>query len=145
MVRFPLWLDAADSVRRVPTGVGPGNFNREGGAISGDFHGAHNEYLGMLAERGPFGLIGWCSMLFSAGGALLRLHRRGSGTLLGIGIEPLIGAVAAVALHACVMEFFHFRHLWMLLVVIFAAVAETGVESSRVSVAVPRSAVAEGA
>jgi hypothetical protein len=145
MERFPLWLDAAHSVQQAPTGVGPGNFNREGGAVSGVFHGAHNEYLGMLAERGPIGLIGWCAMLFSTGGALLRLHRRGSGTLLGIGIEPLIGAVAAVALHACVMEFFHFRHLWMLLVVIYAAVAEAGVESSRASVAVSRPAVAEGA
>ena len=95
MERFPLWLDAADSVRRVPTGVGPGNFNREGGSISGVFHGAHNEYLGMLAERGPIGLIGWCAVLVSSGGALLRVHRRRSGALLGIGIEPLIGAVAA--------------------------------------------------
>jgi O-antigen ligase len=145
MERFPLWLDAAHSVQRVPTGVGPGNFNREGGAVSGVFHGAHNEYLGMLAERGPIGLIGWCAVLFSTVGALLRMHRRQSAAFLGIGIEPLVGAIAAVALHAGVMEFFHFRHLWMLLVVIHAAVAETGIESSRAAVAVPRPVVAEGA
>jgi hypothetical protein len=145
MERFPLWLDAADSVRRVPTGVGPGNFNRNGGSISGVFHGAHNEYLGQLAERGPIGFFGWCAILISAAAALIRLQRSGSATFLGIGIEPLIGAVAAVALHACVMEFFHFRHLWMLLVVVYAAVAERGVISARQPVAVRQPAVMEGA
>ena len=145
--RFPLWLDVADSVQRVPTGVGPGNFNRQGGRISGDNHGAHNDYLGMLAERGPLGLIGWCAVLASAAAMLRRLRAAmasGSGEL---GIAPLFGALAAVSLHSMTMESFHFRHLWMFLVVIYAAVAQTSPASLRQSVLLrpARPAIAEGA
>jgi len=145
--RFPLWLDVADSVQRVPTGVGPGNFNRQGGRISGDTHGAHNDYLGMLAERGPLGLVGWCAVLASAAAVLFRMRAAtasGSGEL---GIEALFGALAALSLHSMTMESFHFRHLWMFLVVIHAAVPQTYPASFRQSaLATPsRHAIAEGA
>ena len=145
--RFPLWLDVADSVRRVPTGVGPGNFNRQGGRVSGDMHGAHNDYLGMLAERSPLGLIGWCAVLGSAAAVLRRLRvvtAAGSGPL---GIDPLFGALAALSLHSMTMESFHFRHLWMFFVVIHAALAQMSSASCRSSVLamLGRPAVAEGA
>ena len=144
--RFPLWLDVADSFQRVPTGVGPGNFNRQGGRISRDFHGAHNDYLGMLAERGPLGFLGWCAMLASAAAVLRRLR---AATASGSGqfyIEALFGALAAVALHAITTETFHFRHFWMFLVVIYAAEAQASPASCRQSaLATPtRPAIAEG-
>jgi O-antigen ligase len=145
--RFPLWLDAADSVQRVPTGVGPGNFNREGGRISGDTHGAHNDYVGMLAERGPLGLIGWCALLVSAAAVLRRLRAARAGGSGELGIEALFGALAAVSLHSMTMESFHFRHLWMFLVLIHAALAQTSPVSFRqLALATPaRPAIAEGA
>jgi len=143
--RFPLWLDAADSFQRVPTGVGPGNFNRQGGRISRDFHGAHNEYLGMLAERGPVGLLGWCAVLVSAALALFRLR---AGTASGTGqlyVEALLGALAGLSVHAMTMEPFHFRHVWMFLVVIYTAAAQMSAVSVRQSaLATPTGAAVAG-
>ncbi len=121
--RLPLWLDAAHTFQQTPTGVGPGNFNRQGGAISGDFHGAHNTYIGMLVERGPIGLAGWLAMLGGIFMLLARLRSAPAG-VRPVGVEPLFGALAAIVAHAMTMEMFHFRHLWMFVAVIYAAVAQ---------------------
>jgi O-antigen ligase len=118
--RLPLWLDAAHEFRQTPTGVGPDNFNRQGGAISGDFHGAHNTYVGMLVERGPIGLAGWLSML-GAVLVLLRSLRAVAPSARPFGVEPLLGALAAITAHALTMEVFHFRHLWMFVAILYAA------------------------
>ena len=128
--RFPLWLDAADSLRRVPTGVGPGNFNRQGGSISGDFHGAHNTYVGMLVERGPLGLIGWLAILGSVAVLVSRMRAAVASGVRLLAVEPLFGALAALAVHSVVMEMFHFRHVWMLIAVMCAAGAQASAQAS---------------
>jgi O-antigen ligase len=118
--RFPLWLDAIESIRQTPTGVGPANFNRKGGLVSGDFHAAHNEYLGMLAERGPVGLVGWLGILLGTGMLVRRLAGRAAeGRPLAV--QPLYGLIGAIAAHAGVVELFHFRHVWMALAIVAAA------------------------
>jgi O-antigen ligase len=126
--RLPLWLDAAHEFRETPTGVGPGNFNRQGGAISGDFHGAHNTYIGMLVERGPIGLAGWLSML---GGIFLLLSRLRAvpPSARAFGVDPLLGALAAITAHAVTMEMFHFRHLWMFVAILYAARVQAQIPS----------------
>jgi hypothetical protein len=145
--RFPIWMDAAESLRRVPTGVGPGNFNREGGPVSGSYHGAHNEYVGMLTERGPLGFAGWCALLAGVAGMIGRLRAAAAAGVRPLAVEPLFGALAAAALHATTTEFFHFRHFWMFMVVIFATVAQVSAAAAATPSVFnpsPQPAIAEG-
>lgn len=126
--RFPLWLDAIESVRHTPTGVGPANFNRQGGLVSGDFHAAHNEYLGMLSERGPIGLIGWLGILLAVTRMVGRIAAHAADGARTFAPQPLYGLVGAIAAHAGVVELFHFRHVWMAFAVVAAAAASGGRE-----------------
>jgi hypothetical protein len=123
--RLTLWQDVAYDVLHYPTGVGPGNFNREGGAVSGDYHAAHSEYLGMLAERSVIGLAGWLGVL---GGLLAMIGRlRAAAAATGFrpfGIEALYGLLGAIAAHALVIELSHFRHTWLVFALVAAAAAQ---------------------
>ncbi|MCC6765162.1 MAG: O-antigen ligase family protein [Deltaproteobacteria bacterium] len=119
--RREVWAGLLESVRETPTGVGPGNFRTY--TIAGD-HSAHNEYLGMLAERGPLGLVAWLGVLLGAGREVARIR-----AARGRGYEPvaaaaLLGLVAALAAHAAVVEMFHFRHVWFALALLVALRAQ---------------------
>jgi O-antigen ligase len=133
--RFPIWLDAVASIRRNPTGVGPGNFNRLGGEVSRGYHGAHNDYLGMLTERGPLGLVGWLAVLGGIGAAVTRV-RRAPAASRPLAPAPLYGLLAAVTLHATVLELSHFRHFWLVLAVVFAAAAQADLRATAAAVVV---------
>ena len=126
--RLPLWMDAIESIQQWPMGGGPANFNRAGGLYSGDYHGAHNDYLGMLTERGPIGLVGWIALLAALPAMILRLRRAAlAGLSSPLGIAPLFGLVAAITAHSIVIELFHFRHFWLLIAVIWAAATQVAV------------------
>jgi O-antigen ligase len=135
--RLPVWKSAFEDILAVPTGVGPGNFNREGD-LSGDYHAAHSEYIGMLAERGFVGLAGWLGVL---GGILLMIGRLGKAAAAGfepLGVPALYGLVGAIATHALVIELSHFRHTWL----VFALVAGAAAQTMRLSAHGPAVAVA---
>jgi O-antigen ligase len=129
--RIPIWLDALESLKQHPLGVGPANFNREGGPISKGYHGPHNEYVGMLVERSPLGLAGWIAMLI--GLALAVNAARAVAPALPLAVEPLFGVVAVIGVHAGTMEVFHFRHVWLA----FAVVAAVTVQAERVKRTLP--------
>ncbi len=119
--RREVWMGLLGSVRRTPTGVGPGNFRTE--TIAGE-HSAHNEYLGMLAERGPLGLLAWLAILFGAGHQVLQIRAaRGQG-YEPFAWAPLLGLVVGLAAHATVVEMFHFRHVWFALALLVALRAQ---------------------
>jgi O-antigen ligase len=124
--RFPIWMDALESLKEHPLGVGPANFNQFGGPVSKTYHGPHNEYVGMLVERSPLGLAGWVAMLVCL--ALAVNAARAAASALPLAVEPLFGVVAVVAVHAGTMEVFHFRHVWLA----FAIVAAVAVQAERV-------------
>jgi O-antigen ligase len=125
--RFPLWLDAAYTFQETPSGVGAGNFNRLGGPVSGDFHGAHNTYIGMLVERGPIGLLGWLLVLVTLVRRVIELRTRAALATPLLGVEPLCGILAATAVHSITMELFHFRHVWMFMALVWAILAQSPV------------------
>jgi O-antigen ligase len=129
--RFPIWMDALESLKEHPLGVGPANFNQDGGPISKTYHGPHNEYVGMLVERSPLGLGGWIAMLL--GLALAVNAARAVAPSLPLAVEPLFGVVAVIAIHAGTMEVFHFRHVWMA----FAIVAAVSVQAERMKRTIP--------
>jgi hypothetical protein len=122
--RYPLWLDALEQIERAPGGVGPGNFNIAGGRNSATHLSAHNEYLGMLTERGPLGLAGWCGILLGVLGMVRRLGWASAGGARTLAPLPLYGLLGAVAVHATVIELSHFRHFWLAIALLAAAVAQ---------------------
>jgi O-antigen ligase len=122
--RLTLWSQAWDGAgSQVVVGVGPGAAARIP-LVEGTLQrGLHNDYLAFLIERGVLGLLG----LLALTAALLRW----SGRLLG-GYLPdgragwwppagLGGAVVASLLLSTNHESFHFRHLWVLLGLAWAA------------------------
>jgi O-antigen ligase len=122
--RLPVWLDAWYDLQHNPAGVGPGNFNRDGGPVSHDDHAAHNEYVGMLVERGPLGLIGFCTILLTVLVGLYRLDRSPGGRTCGLGVLQLYGALGGMAAHALVIELSHFRHTWLGFAVLYSIAAQ---------------------
>jgi O-antigen ligase len=125
--RRDVWMGLLASVRRTPTGVGPGNFRTD--TIAGGYS-AHNEYLGMLAERGPLGLIAWLGILFVSLQEVLRLRAAqqptdGGPARAALAWAPLFGLVVSLAAHATVVELFHFRHVWFALALLIAARTQT--------------------
>jgi hypothetical protein len=118
--RWPIWLDAAVTFRKHPMGVGPDNFNRNGGPISGTYYGPHNDYVGMAVERGVLGLLGWCGILWGTTAALGAVRRAPT----ELRAEALYGLMASIAVHCLVVELFHFRHIWFAVALILAASAQ---------------------
>ena len=118
--RAIIWSEALDTLGRHPAGSGPGSFELVSGDVSGTYNSAHNDYLGMLVERGPIGLLGWCGVLAAVALLVDRLRRAGPAAPLAW--APLAGLVAATAAHAMVVELFHFRHVWFAFALLAAAV-----------------------
>ena len=144
--RTELWSEAADIIQRVPTGVGPGNFQILSGSVSGDYNSAHNDYLGMLVERGPLGLLGWLAFLAAIGFLLLRLSPLADASPLAL--EPLCGLFVVIVAHAGVVELSHFRHVWLALALMVAALTQAmgrRMPSSATLVVVPHEPLLEGA
>ena len=103
-----------------PTGIGPGNFRVVNAEETGDYHGAHNEYVGMLVERGPLGLAGWLGILAGVAAMVVQIQRGANAGFAPLGVLPLFGLVGALASHALVIELSHFRHVWMVLAIVAA-------------------------
>jgi hypothetical protein len=125
--RLPLWLDALDQIRAAPAGVGPGNFNVRGGRNSRTHLSAHNEYLGMLTERGPLGLLGWCGIVLGILGLVRRLGGEAARGVPTLAVVPLYGFAGAIVTHAFVIELSHFRHVWLAFALLAAAVTQATV------------------
>ena len=142
--RTEIWSEAIELIRRTPMGVGPGNFSQLSGTVSGTYNSAHNEYLGQMVERGPLGLAAWCALLAVVCGWLGRMQ--GAARPSPLAVEPLWGLVAAIAVHALVVELSHFRHVWFALAIVAAALARS-TRDHRVPAAVvwspPRAAALE--
>src|SRR5207244_12802553 len=123
--RLPIWANILKLVAQKPGGIGPGNLADLEAATTGDKHCAHSEYLGMLAERGFFGLAGWGTVL---GGLFLmpgRIRTAAAAGFRPLGVEQLYGLFGALAAHALVIELSHFRHTW----IVFAIITATAMQA----------------
>jgi O-antigen ligase len=119
--RLPIWEHILGLVAENPLGVGPGNLADVNAETTGDDHGAHNEYFGMLGERGVLGLAGWLALLASVLAMLMRLRAAAAAGYRPLGVLPLFGVFGAAVSHALVIELSHFRHFWMVLAIIAGA------------------------
>jgi O-antigen ligase len=119
--RLTIWSQAwAGAGSRALVGVGPGSAPKIPLGAGSLHRGLHSDYLAFLVERGLLGLLGLlglCAALLRWAGRLLVAgsteHRW---RLAGLG-----GAVVANLVLATNHESFHFRHLWVLLGLVWAA------------------------
>jgi O-antigen ligase len=122
--RLAIWSAAwSAGVRTAALGVGPGaaqDVDVGGRRLD---KGLHNDYLAFFIERGVLGLVTflvfvsvvlwWCI-------PLLLSNARGSALGYRWSFAGLVGAVVANAVLAATHESFHFRHLWVLIALVWA-------------------------
>lgn len=97
-----------------PVGVGPGQFLYHHPVES------HSVYVRVLAEQGVLGLAAWIGLgLFTLGLAIANAVR--GRTAAGIGAASLLGAWCGLLLNGVVVDTLHWRHLWVVAGLIWAA------------------------
>src|SRR6185436_16640293 len=88
------------------------------------YYGPHNDYVGMMVERGPLGLIGWLGILGGTVALLPVLKSRSD-----LHVEAFHALIASQTVHSLVIEAFHFRHVWFAFALAIAASLQTTAEA----------------
>jgi O-antigen ligase len=112
--RFSGQRAGLESARRYPFGAGPGQFESVAD-IS-----AHSTYARVIGEQGFLGLITLIVLLGFTLLAALRNATSGRGTY-GIGSAALLGAWLGLLVNSLFIDTLHWRHLWIVAALIWAA------------------------
>jgi O-antigen ligase len=110
------WRGAAP---RLTIGVGPGEAINYAMTLDGTPISLHNDLYAFLIERGILGLLGFIALqvtLLRWGGRLVTSEGRGQDTMRGLG-----AAVVASLVFSMSHETLHFRHVWVLYAMLWAA------------------------
>jgi O-antigen ligase len=132
--RFSGQVVGIESAERYPLGIGPGQFESYA-SIS-----AHSTYVRALAEQGLLGLILICVVLLSTIAAAVGNTVAGRETY-GIGSAALLGAFCGILVNGAVIDTLHWRHLWIVVALIWAGWARRRMLRRRL---LPDPAVARG-
>ena len=111
--RFAAQVTSIESAERYPLGIGPGQFESYA-SIS-----AHSTYVRALAEQGIPGLILVAAFLVSTLIAAIGNAVAGRETY-GIGSAALLGALCGILVNSVVVDTLHWRHLWIVVALIWA-------------------------
>lgn len=111
--RFAGQVVGIESAEQYPLGIGPGQFESYA-SIS-----AHSTYVRALAEQGIPGLILVCALLISTIVAAVGNAVAGRDTY-GIGAAALLGGLCGLLVNSAVIDTLHWRHLWILIALIWA-------------------------
>lgn len=99
-----------------PLGVGPGQFELYSPVAS------HSTFVRVFAEQGPLGLLLWVGLLLAT--LVLALRNAGLGRdTYGIGSAALLGAWCGLIFNSTVVDTLHWRHLWVVMALIWAGAA----------------------
>jgi O-antigen ligase len=112
--RFGAQRAGVEMATQFPLGVGPGQFK-----VHYPYE-AHSTYVRVLAEQGVLGLSVWLAL---AGVTLFMATRnalRGWDTY-GIGSAALLGSWCGLLVNSVVVDTLHWRHLWVVAALIWAA------------------------
>jgi O-antigen ligase len=112
--RFGAQAVGLDTAEQYPLGAGPGQFEQIA-PIS-----AHSTYVRVLAEQGLAGLVTLAALLLFTLGAALRNALFGRDTY-GIGSAALLGAWCGILANSFFVDTLHWRHLWLVAALIWAA------------------------
>lgn len=107
-----------------PLGIGPGQF---------EFHSrvaSHSTFVRVFSEQGFVGLLLWVALLISTLVLALRNVVLGRDTY-GIGSAALLGAWCGLIFNSAVVDTLHWRHLWVVVALIWAGAARGGLPPAR--------------
>ena len=109
-----------------PLGIGPGQFEYHSPVAS------HSTFVRVFAEQGFLGMVLWVALLLAT--LVLALRNVGLGTdTYGIGSAALLGAWCGLIFNSTVVDTLHWRHLWVVLALIWAGAARRRRASSEQS------------
>jgi O-antigen ligase len=128
------WVAGLEPAQRYPFGVGPGQFEQVA-SIS-----AHSLYIRVFTEQGLLGLIAIAALLLFTLTAALGNAFAGRSTY-GIGSAALAGAWCGLIVNSFVIDTLHWRHLWLVAALIWAAWArrQASETSSEIAIGLHRS------
>ena len=112
--RFGAQLSGVEFATEYPLGVGPGQFERVSD-IS-----AHSTYVRALAEEGVVGMLVVLGLMLLTLGFAARNAARGFDGY-GIGSAALFGAWCGLLANSFFVDTLHWRHLWLIAALIWAA------------------------
>lgn len=112
--RFGAQRAGVEIASHYPLGVGPGQFMYHHPVES------HSTYIRVLAEQGPFGLALWVTLCLLTLGLAIGNALAGR-TAAGIGSAALLGAWCGLIFNSFVVDTLHWRHMWAVLGLIWAA------------------------
>jgi O-antigen ligase len=99
-----------------PVGVGPGQFEFHSSVAS------HSTFVRVFSEQGFLGLLLWVTLLLST--LVLAVRNVGVGRdTYGIGSAALLGAWCGLIFNSTVVDTLHWRHLWVVVALIWAGAA----------------------
>jgi O-antigen ligase len=99
-----------------PVGVGPGQFEYHSPVAS------HSTFVRVFSEQGFVGLLLWVTLLLATLVLALRNVVLGRDTY-GIGSAALLGAWCGLIFNSTVVDTLHWRHLWVVVALIWAGAA----------------------
>jgi O-antigen ligase/polysaccharide polymerase Wzy-like membrane protein len=114
--RFGAQLSGFELATEYPLGVGPGQFERVS-EIS-----AHSTYVRALAEEGVLGILVVLALMLLTLGFAARNAALGTDSY-GIGSAALFGSWCGVLANSVFVDTLHWRHLWLIAALIWAATA----------------------
>jgi O-antigen ligase len=123
--RFGAWVAGLEPAQRYPFGIGPGQFEQIA-SIS-----AHSTYVRTFAEQGLPGLLCLAALVIFTLGAALANAVAGRDTQ-GVGSAALLAAWCGIIVNSFVIDTLHWRHLWIVAALIWAAWARRRASEARV-------------
>lgn len=120
-----------------PVGIGPGQFELLSPVAS------HSTFVRVFAEQGPLGMLLWVGLLLATLVLALRNVVIGRDTY-GIGSAALLGAWCGLIFNSVVVDTLHWRHLWVVGALIWAAAARPVARPPRPALADRRDAPPNG-
>jgi hypothetical protein len=114
--RFGTQLSGLEFATEYPLGVGPGQFERVS-ELS-----AHSTYVRAIAEEGALGLLIVAGLMFLTLGFAARNAAGGFDTY-GISSAALLAAWCGLLANSVFVDTLHWRHLWLVAALIWAAAA----------------------
>jgi O-antigen ligase len=114
--RFGAQSGGIELAERHPIGIGPGQFELVA-PIS-----AHSTYVRALAEQGILGFVALVALLYGTLLMAIRNAARGWDTY-GIGSAALLAAWCGILANSVFVDTLHWRHLWLVAGLIWAAAA----------------------
>lgn len=112
--RFGAQRAGVEIASHYPLGVGPGQFMYHHPVET------HSTYVRVLAEQGPLGLALWLTLCLLTLGLAIGNALAGR-SAAGIGSAALLGAWCGLLFNSVVVDTLHWRHLWVVLGLIWAA------------------------